>query len=42
MHGTDDEYTTEHGAVGVTALLANEEIGYEVIRRSAKGTGFDY
>ena len=39
---TDDEYTTEHGAVGVAALLAKEEIGYEVIRRSAKGTGFDY
>ena len=39
---TDDEYTTEHGAAGVAVLLAKDEIGYEVIRRSRKGTGFDY
>ena len=39
---TDDEYTTEHGAAGIAVLLAEEEIGYEVIRRSRKGTGFDY
>ena len=38
----DPEYTTEHGAVGIAILLAKEEIGYEVIRRSWKGTGFDY
>ena len=38
----DAEYTTEHGAAGIAVLLAKEEIGYEVIRRSVKGTGFDY
>ncbi len=38
----DAEYTTEYGAVGIAVLLAKEEIGYEVIRRSRKGTGFDY
>ena len=38
----DEEYATEHGAAGIAVLLAKEEIGYEVIRRSVKGTGFDY
>ena len=38
----DPEYATEHGAVGVAVLIAKEEIGYEIIRQSRKGTGFDY
>ena len=38
----DPEVTTEHGAVGVAILLAKKEIGYDVIERSRKGTGFDY
>ena len=38
----DPEVTTEHGAVGVAVLLAKKEIGYAVIERSRKGTGFDY
>ena len=38
----DEEYTTEHGAMGVAILLIREVTDYEVIRRSAKGTGFDY
>ena len=38
----DAEYTTEHGAAGIAILLAKKEIGYEVVRRSRKGTGFDY
>lgn len=38
----DPEVTTEHGAVGVAVLLAKKEIGYNVIERSRKGTGFDY
>lgn len=36
------EFTTEHGAVGVAVLLAQKEIGFSVIERSRKGTGFDY
>lgn len=38
----DPENATEHGAVGVGVLIAKEEIGYEIIRQSWKGTGFDY
>ena len=38
----DPEYATEHGAVGIAVLIAKEEIGYEIIRQSRKGTGFDY
>jgi hypothetical protein len=30
------------GAVGIAVLLAKKEIGYAVIERSRKGTGFDY
>ena len=33
---------TEQGAAGVAALLAREEIGYLVVERSKRGTGFDY
>lgn len=38
----DHEVATEHGAVGIAVLLAQKEIGYTVIERSRKGTGFDY
>ena len=38
----DPENATEHGAMGIAILIAKEEIGYEIIRRSWKGTGFDY
>ena len=39
---SDPEYATEHGAVGVAVLIAKEEIDYEIVRQSWKGTGFDY
>ena len=38
----DQEYTTEHGAVCISALLAIKETNYTIIERSRKGTGFDY
>ncbi len=38
----DHQVATEHGAVGLAVLLVKKEIGYEVIERSRKGTGFDY
>ena len=38
----DYEVATEHGAMGIAVLLAQKEIGYTVIERSRKGTGFDY
>jgi hypothetical protein len=38
----DPEVATEFGAVGVAVLLAKKLIGYSVIQRSRKGTGFDY
>ncbi len=38
----DSENATEWGAVGVAILIASLEIGYEIIRQSRKGTGFDY
>lgn len=38
----DREIATEHGAVGVAVLLVKKEIGYTVLERSRKGTGFDY
>ena len=38
----DPEEATEQGAVGVSALLAKKEVGYAVLERSRKGTGFDY
>jgi hypothetical protein len=38
----DQEVATEHGAVGIAVLLAQKEIGYTVIERSRRGTGFDY
>ena len=38
----DPEEATEFGAVSVAILLAKSEVGYSVIERSRKGTGFDY
>ena len=38
----DPEETTEDGAVGLAALLAWREIGWPVVLRSWKGSGFDY
>lgn len=38
----DEEEATEDGAVGIAVLLASREIGYTVVSRSRKGTGFDY
>ena len=38
----DPEVATEHGAVGIAVLLTNKLLGYSVIQRSRKGTGFDY
>lgn len=38
----DEEGATEDGAVGIAVLLASREIGYTVVSRSRKGTGFDY
>ena len=38
----DDEEATEDGAAGIAVLLASREIGYTVVLRSRKGTGFDY
>ena len=38
----DPDEATEFGAVGVAILLAKKEIGYSVVERSRRGTGFDY
>lgn len=38
----DLEVAAEHGAYGLAFLLVRELTEYEVIRRSRKGTGFDY
>jgi len=38
----DLEFTTEQAAYGVAFLLMRDLAGYTVIRRSRKGTGFDY
>ncbi|MBA4390130.1 MAG: hypothetical protein C0399_04245 [Syntrophus sp. (in: bacteria)] len=38
----DPEVATEHGAVGIAVLLMKRLIGFTVIQRSRKGTGFDY
>lgn len=38
----DDQEATEDGAAGIAVLLASREIGYTVVSRSRKGTGFDY
>lgn len=38
----DLQEATERGASGLAILLAHRELRYEVVRRSRKGTGFDY
>jgi hypothetical protein len=38
----DLQEATEHGACAVAILVTKELTGFEVIERSAKGTGFDY
>ena len=38
----DYEVATENGAAGVAAMVAEKVIGYAIIERSRKGTGFDY
>jgi len=38
----DEESTTELGAYGVAFLLVLDLTGYTVIKRSRRGTGFDY
>jgi hypothetical protein len=38
----DLEYTTEQGAYAVALLLMGRLTGFSVIRRSRKGTGYDY
>lgn len=38
----DPEVATEHGAVGIAVLLAKKILGFSVIQRARKGTGFDY
>ena len=38
----DPENATEYGAVGVAVLIAKAITGYEIVRQSRKGTGFDY
>lgn len=38
----DPEVATEHGAIGIAILLVKKLIGYSVLQRSRKGTGFDY
>jgi hypothetical protein len=38
----DPEVATGHGAVGIAVLLTKKLLGYSVIQRSRKGTGFDY
>ena len=38
----DLEQATEFGAVAVAVMVAKAEIGYEILRQSRKGTGFDY
>ena len=36
------EEATEHGACGIAVLLIVDLAGYHIVRRSRKGTGFDY
>ncbi len=38
----DNQEATEDGASGIAILLVDLETPYSVIRRSRKGTGFDY
>jgi len=38
----DDEVATEHGAIAIALLTVRAMTDYTVVRRSMKGTGFDY
>ena len=38
----DSEVATEHGAMGIAVLLVKSLVGFSVLERSRKGTGFDY
>lgn len=38
----DPQEATEFGAAAVAILLTKDLVGFSVIRRSRKGTGFDY
>jgi hypothetical protein len=38
----DEEEATEHGACGVAVLMVRALLNLVVVRRSRKGTGFDY
>jgi hypothetical protein len=38
----DAEVATEHGAVGIAVVLVEKIVGFSVMERSRKGTGFDY
>jgi sarcosine oxidase delta subunit len=38
----DPEVATEHGAIAIAMLTVNSFTDYTIIRRSMKGTGFDY
>jgi hypothetical protein len=38
----DQEYTTEHGAICISAMLVKKFTDYTIIERSRKYTGFDY
>jgi hypothetical protein len=38
----DPEYSTEHGAICISAMLVKECTEYTIIERSRKGTGVDY
>ena len=38
----DLQEATEMGACGIAIVIARELIGYSIIERSVKGTGFDY
>ena len=42
MSWNDPENATEYGAVGIAILIAKKLTGYEIVRQSRKGTGFDY
>ena len=38
----DPDEATEYGAVGIAVLITKKLVGYSVVDRSRKGTGFDY
>jgi hypothetical protein len=38
----DPHFATEHGAIAIAMLTVNSFTEYTIVRRSMKGTGFDY